>query len=130
MATTHTFSVRKVRGAEPEEKSVPKPDGLDDIETWADRIEAGSEQDLKDRISELAFQQWVVKAQNAYRTSDTEPDEYKYGARVSRGPSKAVIDAETFPWPEDENLAVEQFMFFERSEKYRLTNTDAFPYDL
>lgn len=73
MAKTITLKVRKAAGMPVKTFTFQKPTSLSDPK-WKDLV-TNVEADL----NELAWQNWRIKWQDAFRRNDTEPSEYRYG---------------------------------------------------
>ena len=81
----HIFKVKTDKDAEEREMRVDKATGLHDLGAWQDRIQADSDEELEQKIFDLAWGNWVIKWQDAFRRKrTTDPNTWKYGAPVVR----------------------------------------------
>ena len=93
----HIFKVKTDKHAEEREMRVDKPKGLSDLGTWQDRIQAADDEELEAKIFDLAWGNWVIKWQDAFRRKrTTAPNDWKYGAPVVRTFEKPKVDPEKF----------------------------------
>ena len=88
-----SLEVRKDKHAEKRTFKVGEPISCTD-KVWQDRIQHTDERDLDLKINALAFGNWIIKWQDAYRRGRSQdPEDWKYGAPVVRGFSKPKITA-------------------------------------
>lgn len=103
MATTHEFSVKLSNGKRVE-LTTSRPSTVSD-KAWEEKLSG----DVEDRINDLAFQNWVIKAQAAIRKAETREEaeailaRYQYGAGGSRAATLSAEDAQQFS---EEQLAI------------------------
>lgn len=91
----HIFKVKTDKDAEEREMRVDKPTGLYDLGAWQDRIQAADDAELEAKIFDLAWGNWVIKWQDAYRRKrSTDPNDWKYGAPVVRTFAKPKVTEE------------------------------------
>lgn len=83
--SVHIFKVKTDKDAEEREFRVDKPSGTGDLGRWQDLIVASDDDELDAKINDLAFKNWCIKWQDAYRRKrSSDPNDWKYGAPVVR----------------------------------------------
>jgi len=101
----HIFKVKTDKDGDEREMRVDRPKGIHDLGTWQDRIEAANDEELEAKINDLAFGNWVIKWQDAFRRKrSVDPATWKYGAPVARGFQQPEAKADMFDEDQQEYL--------------------------